>query len=530
MAALEVDAAPAADLEAILSPDAVAFLSELHGRFGSRRADLLSARRERRAAWKDGEALDFLPETAGIREDDWTVAPPRADYADRRVEITGPTDAKMMINALNSGARGFMADCEDAVAPTWENVLGGQRNLLAAVEGTLAFESADGRAYSLGDDPATLLVRPRGWHLAERHVRDVGEPVAGAMVDFGLYAFHCAARQLDRGSAPYLYLPKLEHHLEVRLWNDILGWAEEALGIPAGSFRPTVLIETLPAAFEMNEILWELRERTYGLNAGRWDYIFSAIKCMREDPGRVLPDRGDIKMTVPFLRAYTELLVQTCHRRGAFAMGGMAALIPSRKDAEASERAFAAVRADKSREAGDGFDGTWVAHPDVVDVAAAEFDAVLDDRPNQISRLRPEVEVNADELLDLAATAGAITEEGLRSDVSVGFQYISNWLCGRGAVGIDNLMEDAATAEISRAQIWQWIRHGAELSDGRTVDEELVRQVLDEEIAKIRAAVGDDLFAAGRPDDTRAVFERTTLVGELPEFLTLAAYEVLESP
>ncbi len=526
---LEIDAAPAVDLEAILSPDAVAFLAELHGRFGARRNDLLRAREERRAAWKAGESLAFLPETAAIREDEWTVAPPRADYLDRRVEITGPTDAKMMINALNSGARGFMADCEDAVSPTWENVVRGQRNLLEAVAGTLAYESADGRAYSLGEDLATLVVRPRGWHLPERHVRDAGQPVAGALVDFGLYAFHCAARQLDRGSAPYLYLPKMEHHLEARLWNEVLGWAEGALGIPAGSFRATVLIETLPAAFQMDEILWEMREHSYGLNAGRWDYIFSAIKCMREDPDRVLPDRQDVAMTVPFLRAYTDLLVQTCHRRGAFAMGGMAALIPSRKDAEASERAFAAVRADKRREAGDGFDGTWVAHPDVVGAAAAEFDAVLGDAPNQISRLRPEVEVGASELLDLGATPGSITEEGLRNDVSVGFQYVSNWLCGRGAVGINNLMEDAATAEISRAQIWQWIRHGVELDDGQTITAALVRAVLDEEVEKIREAVGDDVFQAGRPDDTRAVFERTALVDELPEFLTLAAYEVLEA-
>lgn len=529
MAVLEVDPAPSEELRTVLSADATSFLSDLHARFGSRRNDLLAARAERHAEWRAGKTLDFLPETAGIRKEVWTVAGPRSDYADRRVEITGPTDAKMMINALNSGARGFMADCEDAVAPTWENVVEGQRNLLAAVEGSLAFESPDGRQYSLGKELATLLVRPRGLHLPERHIRHDGQPLAGALVDFGLYAFHCAARQLDRGSAPYLYLPKLEHHLEARLWNEILAWSEEALGIPAGSFRATVLIETLPAAFQMHEILWELRERSYGLNAGRWDYIFSAIKCMREDAGRVLPNRQDVSMTVPFLRAYTELLVQTCHSRGAFAMGGMAALIPSRKDAEVSERAFAAVRADKRREAGDGFDGTWVAHPDVVGVASAEFDAVLGDRPNQISRLRPEVEVTATQLLDLASTPGEITIDGLRNDVSVAFQYISSWLCGRGAVGINNMMEDAATAEICRAQIWQWIRHGAELDDGRTVTEALVREVLDEEIQKIRDAVGSERFEAGRPTETRTVFERTSLTGEFPEFVTLAAYEVLES-
>ncbi len=513
----------------ILSPEAVAFLAELHGRFDGRRRELLAARRERRAALAAGGTLDFLPETREIREDpSWRTAPPRADYLDRRVEITGPTDRKLVINALNSGAKGFMADFEDANSPTWSNQVVGQANLLDAIEGTITHEGSDGRHYELDEETATLLVRPRGWHLPERHLEFTGAPASGSLVDLGLFAFHGAPRLAEQGLGAYLYLPKLEHRLEARLWDDVLGFSEDALGLGRGTFRATVLIETLPAAFQMEEILWELRDHSYGLNAGRWDYIFSAIKTFRERPGAVLPDRASVAMTVPFMRSYTELLVRTCHGRGTFAMGGMAALIPSRTDPEANDRAVAAVRADKEREAGDGFDGTWVAHPDVVGVARAAFDAVLGERPNQIDRLRDDVVADPAALVDLAATPGRVTEAGLRSNVGVGFRYISFWLGGRGAAGIDNLMEDAATAEISRSQIWQWIRNGTTLEDGTVVDRELVRRILDEETARIRAEVGEETWAAGRPEETRRVFEAVALGEELPEFLTEIAYELLD--
>jgi len=516
---VSLDIAPTQDdrlAEEILSDDALAFVGELHGRFGARRHELLQARSER------GAPSGFLEETREIREDSsWSVPAPRDDYADRRVEITGPTDRKLVINALNSGAKGFMADFEDANSPTWVNQVEGHANLIDAIEGTITYESADGKHYELNDEIATLLVRPRGWHLPEKHLRIDGDPVAGAFMDFGLHAFHNARRLHDKGLGLYLYLPKMEHHLEARLWNDVFAFSEEHLGVPAGTIRATVLIETLPASFQMEEILYELRDHSYGLNAGRWDYIFSMIKCFRDDPDFVLPDRNDVKMTVPFMKAYTELLVKTCHGRGAFAMGGMAALIPSRKDAEANERAIQAVREDKKREAEAGFDGTWVAHPDVVDVAMEQFDTVLGSKPNQIDRQRPEVSVSAEQLLDAASTPGDITEEGLRSDVNVGFQYISFWLGGRGAAGINNLMEDAATAEISRSQIWQWIRHGK-------FTREHVRQVLDEEMARIRDEVGDEVWQKGRPDETRAVFERVALGDDFPEFLTLPAYEYLD--
>ncbi|HEX5619870.1 MAG TPA: malate synthase A [Solirubrobacteraceae bacterium] len=516
---MSLDIAPTQDdrlAEEILSDDALAFVGELHGRFGARRHQLLQARSER------GAPSGFLEETREIREDSsWSVPAPRDDYADRRVEITGPTDRKLVINALNSGAKGFMADFEDANSPTWVNQVEGHANLIDAIEGTITYESADGKHYELDDEIATLLVRPRGWHLPEKHLRIDGEPVGGAFMDFGLHAFHNAARLHGKGLGLYLYLPKMEHHLEARLWNDVFDFSEEALGVPNGTIRATVLIETLPASFQMEEILFELREHSYGLNAGRWDYIFSMIKCFRDDPDFVLPDRNDVKMTVPFMKAYTELLVKTCHGRGAFAMGGMAALIPSRKDAEANERAIQAVREDKKREAEAGFDGTWVAHPDVVDVAMEQFDTVLGDKPNQIDRKRDDVSVTPEQLLDAASTPGEITEEGLRSDVNVGFQYISFWLGGRGAAGINNLMEDAATAEISRSQIWQWIRHGK-------FTREQVRQVLDEEMARIREEVGDEVWQKGRPDETRAVFERVALGEDFPEFLTLPAYEYLD--
>jgi malate synthase len=507
---------PAERTDEILSDDALAFVAELHRRFGGRRSELLEARERREPP------SGFLDETREIREDPtWRVAPPREDYEDRRVEITGPTDRKLVINALNSGAKGFMADFEDANSPTWRNQVEGHVNLIDAIDQTISYDSSEGKHYELVDDPATLLVRPRGWHLPEKHVRVDGEQVGGGLVDFGLFAFHNAQRLHEKGRGLYLYLPKLEHHLEARLWNDVLTFAEDALDVPAGTMRATVLIETLPAAFQMDEILYELREHSYGLNAGRWDYIFSMIKVFRDDPEFVLPDRTDVTMTVPFMRAYTELLVQTCHKRGAFAMGGMAALIPSRKDPEANQRAIEAVRADKKREAEAGFDGTWVAHPDVVSVAMEEFDRVLGDRPNQIDRQRPDVSVSPEHLLDAAATPGDITEEGLRSDVNVGFQYISFWLGGRGAAGINNLMEDAATAEISRSQIWQWIRHGK-------VQRERVLEILDEEMERIRAEVGDEVWERGRPDETRRVFEQVALGEEFPAFLTLPAYELID--
>jgi malate synthase len=520
---MKLDVAPTREdrLQDVLSSEALDFVAELHARFGPRRKELLAARRERDAELRNGGTLDFLAETRELREGDWRVAEPPRDYRDRRVEITGPTDRKLVINALNSGARGFMADFEDANSPTWANQVGGHVNLVDAIEGTIEYTSSDGREYRLGAQTATLLVRPRGWHLPEKHLMIDGDAASGALVDFGLHVFHGGRRLADRGRGVFFYLPKLEHHLEARLWNDAFTFAEDCFGLARGTLRATVLIETLPAAFQMDEILWELREHSLGLNAGRWDYIFSMIKCFRDRPEFVLPDRNDVKMTVPFMRAYTELLVKTCHARGAFAMGGMAALIPSRKDPEANERAIEAVRADKSREAADGFDGTWVAHPDVVDVARDEFDKVLGDKPNQIDRRRDDVHVTAEQLLDAASTPGEVTEEGLRNDVNVGFQYISFWLGGRGAAGINNLMEDAATAEISRSQIWQWIRHGK-------FTRERVREVLEEEMQRIHDEVGDEVWEKGRPRETREVFERVTLSDDFPEFLTLPAYEYLD--
>ena len=511
----------------ILSVEALSFLAELHEAFSARRDRLLADRAVRQADLLAGGTLDFLPETREIRESDWLVAEPRPDYMDRRVEITGPTDRKLVINALNSGARGFMADFEDANSPTWANQVCGHANLVDAIEGTITYQGSDGREYALAAAPATLLVRPRGWHLDEKHLRFDDRRASGALVDFGLFAFHSAKRLLANGSAPYLYLPKLEHHLEARLWNDVFLWTQEAMGLPPGTFRATVLIETLPAAFQMDEILFELREHCYGLNAGRWDYIFSMIKCFRNRPEFVLPDRNEVRMTVPFMANYAQLLVGTCHARGTFAMGGMAALIPSRTDPDANQRAIDAVRADKEREAEIGFDGTWVAHPDVVAVAMEAFDAVLAGQPNQISRRREDVQVDASGLLDVQSTPGVITEAGLRGNVNVGFQYISFWLGGRGAAGINNLMEDAATAEISRAQIWQWIHNRAKLEDGRTVTQELVREILTQEMARIRAAVGEQAWSTGDPVNTQAVFEAVTLGEDLPDFLTVPAYELL---
>jgi malate synthase len=524
-------AGPAADRHArVLTPDALEFVAALESEFGRRREELLRARAKRQARLDAGGTLDFLDETREVREGDWTVAPAPADLLDRRTEITGPTVAKMVINALNSGATGFMADFEDSNSPTFDNLVGGQANLIDAVERRLAWDAPDGREYRLDKDLATLLVRPRGWHLVDRHLLVDGRPVSGALQDFGLFFFHNARTLVDRGSGPYFYLPKMESHLEARLWNDVFLFAQEVAGLPRGTVRATVLIETVPAAFEMDEILYELREHSAGLNAGRWDYMFSMIKCFRERPEFVLPDRVSVTMTVPFMRAYTELLVRTCHRRGAHAMGGMAALIPSRTDAEANERALEGVRADKRREAGDGFDGTWVAHPDLVPVAREEFGRVLGDRPNQVDRQRDDVDVRAADLLDVASAGGEITEAGLRSNVNVGIQYISAWLRGNGAAAIYGLMEDAATAEISRSEVWQWLRHAATLADGRPITRELVQQLEDEELERIRNEIDDDEWfeAQGRPALSKQVFERVALSEDFVEFLTLAAYDELE--
>jgi malate synthase len=528
---MTVDVVAPAPAAGVLTDDALAFLGALHERFEPRRRELLDARAQRRARIAAGETLDFLPGTRDVREGDWQVAPAPPALQDRRVEITGPVDRKMVINALNSGARGFMADFEDSLSPTWANVVQGQVNLTDAIEGTIEFTGDDGREYRLGDEVATLLVRPRGWHLVEKHVRVDGEPVAGAFVDAGLYLMRNAQRLLDKRAGPFFYLPKMESHREARLWAEVFAFIEGELGLDPGTVKTTVLIETLPAAFEMEEILYELRAHSCSLNAGRWDYIFSTIKTFRERPEFVLPDRNDVKMTVPFMKAYSELLVKTCHRRGAHAMGGMAALIPSRKDPEANERAIQAVAADKEREAGSGFDGTWVAHPDVVETAMAEFDKVLGDRPNQLDRQRGDVDVGAAELLDVAATPGAITEAGLRNNVNVGIQYISSWLRGNGAAAIYGLMEDAATAEISRSQVWQWIRHGRTLEDdGTPITPELVRRLEGEELERIRSEIGDDEWfqTEGRPNESRALFEQVALADELAEFLTIPAYEQLD--
>jgi malate synthase len=511
----------------ILSSEALQFVAALQREFGSEREELLRRRAERQERLDAGELPDFLPETKGVREGDWTIGPVPADLQDRRVEITGPTDRKMVINALNSGARMFMADFEDSLSPTWRNVVEGQANLVDAVEGTIEFET-DGKAYRLNEDVATLLVRPRGWHLPEKHVVIDGEPVSASLFDFGVYFFHNARRLLEKGTAPYFYLPKLESHLEARLWNDVFLHAQDAVGIPRGTIKATVLVETILAAFEMDEILHELREHSAGLNAGRWDYMFSIIKKFRHRPEFVLPDRNAVTMTVPFMRAYTELLVKTCHRRGAHAMGGMAAFVPSRKTPEINEAALAKVREDKEREAEAGFDGTWVAHPDTVATALAEFDDVLGERANQIERRRDDVDVSARDLLAVEETPGAATEEGLRNDVSVGIQYLSHWLLGNGAAAIFNLMEDAATSEIARSQVWQWIRHRVRLKEGHEVTRELVRTVIDEELEKIRETVGDDVFAKSRPDEARVLFERVALADELVEFLTLPAYDYID--
>ena len=525
MAEIGVEVAPSTveGAETILTPEAVAFLAELHRAFSGRRTELIQRRRAKRAEISRTGTLDFLPETAAIRADgSWRVAQAPADLRDRRVEITGPTDPKMTINALNSGAKVWLADLEDANTPQWANVVEGQVSLYRATRRTIGFTSPEGKSYALRTDAplAVVVTRPRGWHLDEEHIQIDGEPIAGALVDFGLYFFHNAAELLARGSGPYFYLPKTESHLETRLWNDVFVQAQRALGIPVGTIRATVLIETITAAFEMEEILYELREHASGLNAGRWDYLFSVIKNFRDvGPEFVLPDRASVTMTAPFMRAYTELLVATCHRRGAFAMGGMAAFIPSRRDPEANAKALAQVRADKEREAGDGFDGSWVAHPDLVPVCREVFDSVLGDKPNQLDRLRPDVSVVASDLLNVANTPGSVTEAGVRANVSVALQYLAAWLKGSGAVAINNLMEDAATAEISRSQIWQWIHQGVILADGEPVTEALVRKILDEETASLGAGY----------DQARALFEQVALAPEFADFLTVPGYALVRA-
>ncbi len=518
-AGIEVSGPEVPALEHVVTPDALAFVAALVRRFGPTRDALLVRRGEVQRRLDAGGMPDFEPDTARVREGTWSVTSAPADLDDRRVEITGPTDAKMMINALNSGAQVFMADFEDALSPPWHNVVEGQSNCRDAVRRRLTLTSTEGKEYRLGDAPATLVVRPRGWHLVERHVRVDGAPVPAWLFDFGLYLFHNAAELRARGSGPYFYLPKLEHHLEARLWNDVFVFAQTELGIPRGTIRATVLIETILAAFQMDEILYELREHAAGLNAGRWDYLFSVIKKFRERPEFVLPDRAQLTMTVPFMRAYTELLVRTCHRRGAHAIGGMAAFIPSRKQPEINAQAFARVREDKGREAADGFDGAWVAHPDLVPVVREVFDRVLGDRPNQKSRLRDDVRAGAGDLLDVQVPGGRVTDAGVRANVSIALQYLAAWLGGAGAVAINNLMEDTATAEISRAQLWQWVRQGVRTEDGAPVTLERCRRVLAHEVGRLEQS-----GVLGRWREAAELLDELVSAKKFPEFLTLEAY------
>ncbi len=510
-----------AEHSSVLEPAALAFVAKLERRFGARRRELLAARRARQTRLDAGERPDFPAETAELRRSAWTVRPAPADLRDRRVEITGPVDRKMVINALNSGAKVFMADFEDSHSPLWDATLQGQINLSDAIRRTISFTSPEGRAYKLKDSIATLLCRPRGWHLEEKHLLVDGRPISGSLFDFGLYFFRNAKELLARGSGPYFYLPKMESRHEARLWNDVFLYSQEALGLPVGTIRATVLIETILAAFEMDEILFELREHSAGLNCGRWDYIFSVIKKFAARPEFTLPDRAQVTMTSHFLRSYSRLLIETCHKRGAHAMGGMAAQIPIKDDAAANEAALAKVRADKEREAGDGHDGTWVAHPGLVPVAAEVFDRLMPG-PNQLSKRLPGLNVTADDLL--AAPEGAITEAGLRLNLSVGVQYLASWLSGNGCVPINNLMEDAATAEISRAQVWQWIHHSAKLADGRPVSLALARAVLAEELAKLPAA----RYAPGRLELAAKIFDEMFAADRFTEFLTVPAYERLD--
>jgi malate synthase len=529
---VEIIGPPVEGAERVLTPDSLGFIASVHRRFGQACLELLERRRLRQAEIDAGATLGLLPETVAVRLDPtWRVAEAPPDLLDRRVEITGPAEPKMIINALNSGARGFMADFEDSLSPTWANVVGGQAALFQAVRGTLAFTSPEGKSYELGPRPATLLVRPRGWHLAEAHVLVDGEPVSGSLFDFGLYAFHNITERVARGTGLYLYVPKLQSHLEARLWNDVFSWAEGELGVPRGTIRATVLIETIHAAFEMEEILYELRDHSAGLNAGRWDYLFSAIKSFR-GPGAavrsVLPDRAQVTMTVPFMRAYTERLVMTCHRRGAHAMGGMAAFIPSRRDAAVNATAMAKVRDDKERESRDGFDGTWVAHPDLVPLATEVFEAVLDSMPAQLARrvsdapLGAEVPGDPAALLGFQVDGGTVTEAGARLNIAVALQYLDSWLRGNGAAAINNLMEDAATAEISRSQLWQWRTTGTPLDDGRPLTADRYRAIREEELAGLGGR------SSGRLGEAADLLDRLVLDDDFVEFLTLPAYDRLQ--
>ena len=520
---IEVSGPVVAGLDHIATPDALAFVAELTRRFRQGRHALLARRLEAQRRLDAGAMPDFDPATTALRDGTWSVAPAPADLADRRVEITGPTEPKMMINALNSGARVFMADFEDALSPPWRNVVQGHASCYDAVRRKLKLTTPDGKQYRLADEPATLVVRPRGWHLVERHVRVAGAPVPASFFDFGLYLFHNATELRARKSGPYFYLPKLEHGLEARLWNDVFLFAQSELGLPRGAIRATVLIETIVAAFQMHEILYELREHASGLNAGRWDYLFSVIKKFRTRREFVLPDRAQLTMTVPFMRAYTELLVATCHRRGAHAIGGMAAFIPSRKHPDINAQAFAKVREDKAREAADGFDGAWVAHPDLVPLVREVFDGVLGAAPHQQQRLREDVRVGASDLLDVRIPGGRVTEAGLRANASVAIQYLAAWLGGTGAVAINNLMEDTATAEIARAQLWQWVRHGVRTDDGELVTLQRCRSLLADELARLERS-----GVSGRWREAAGLLDQLVSAEEFPEFLTIGAYEKLE--
>ena len=509
----------------ILTPEALDFVASLDEQFQARRQELLQKRVLRQARLDAGEMPNFLPETVEIRQSDWKVAAIPTDLMDRRVEITGPVDRKMVINALNSGANMYMADFEDSHSPTWFDTVQGQINLCDAVDGTITFTNPDGKFYELNDTIATLLVRPRGWHLNEKHMLLNGRPVSASLFDFGLFFFHNAKKLLEKGSGPYFYLPKLESHLEARLWNDVFVMAQDLLGVPQGSIRATVLIENILAAFEMDEILYELRDHSAGLNCGRWDYIFSAIRKFRKHPSFVLPDRAQVTMTTHMMRSYSLLLIKTCHRRGIHAMGGMAAQIPIKGDPAANEAALAKVRADKEREARDGHDGTWVAHPALVAIAKEEFDKVMTG-PNQIDRLREDVQITAEDLLTVPH--GTITEDGLRTNMDVGIQYMAAWLDGSGCVPIYNLMEDAATAEISRAQVWQWLHNpGTKLADGRSITPELLHKLMPDVMQQIKGAVGPDQFARGKYQEASKLFEKIIVGKDFTEFLTLPAYDYL---
>ncbi|MGQ0715261.1 MAG: malate synthase A [Gemmatimonadaceae bacterium] len=519
---VQVTGARTPDSERVLTDDALEFVARLHREFNSTREALLRARTERQRELDSGAQPDFLTSTAHVRESDWRVQLAPRDLENRRVEITGPVERKMMINAFNSGASCFMADFEDALSPTWENVVSGQANLIDAVRRKLTFQNPDGKSYSLNEEIATLLVRPRGWHLVERDVLVDGQPISASLFDFGLYFFHNVRELLARGTGPYFYLPKMESHREARLWNDVFVAAQEWVGIPRCTIRATVLIETVLAALEMDEILYELRDHAAGLNAGRWDYIFSAIKKFRLRPEMMLPDRSQVTMTVPFMRAYTELLVKTCHRRGSHAMGGMAAFVPSRRDAQVNETALAKVREDKLRESADGFDGTWVAHPDLVPVAKAVFEGVLGAEPNQKDRQRPEVTVPASAILDVRVPGGTISANGVKNNISVALQYLEAWMRGSGAVAIYHLMEDTATAEIARAQLWQWRRHGADV-DGQRFTSAMYERMRDDAVATLTAAGGHT-----RLRDAATLLDELVLADDFAEFLTLPGERYLE--